>query len=112
MSKVRLNQKTNVLNDNIDVNVDIKLKFNYTAGGQVVRKDKFREFVSEYKKIQDESPLTSALNVEFEIHVHIRETDKESGTIVEKTKKNGFRLRPCMVVSAVSNCILKMRLLI
>ena len=83
MSSTRLNKKTTIPNDT----VDIKSKFNYTAGGQVVRKDKFREFVSEYKKIQDESPLTSALDVEFEIHVHIRETDKKSGEFVEKTKK-------------------------
>ena len=91
--------------------MDIKLKFYYTVGGQVVCKDKFKEFVSEYKKIQDESPLTSALNVEFEIHVHIRETDKKSRTFVEKTKKYGFRLQSCMVVSAVSNCLLNIRLL-
>ena len=85
----------------------IKLKFEYSAGGQSVDKSKFKEFESEYKKSQDESPLTITLNVEFEIHINMRERDAN----VEKTKKKGFRLQSCMVVSAVSNCLLNIRLL-
>ena len=55
----------------------IKLKFEYSAGGQSVDKSKFKEFESEYKNSQDESPLTSALNVEFELVIKIRKLRTE-----------------------------------
>ena len=76
MSKIRLNRKTTILNDNVDVNVDIKLKFkpSLTLNRTYVDADKFKKFESEYSDSQDKSSLTNnTLNVEFEIHVFSRE---------------------------------------
>ena len=83
MSKIRLNQKTTI-NDNIG----IQLKFDGSVvegeGRTGVNKDKFKEFGLEYQNSQ--SPLTNALDVEFEIHINMWDIDKE----VEKTKNMDF----------------------
>ena len=90
--------------------MDIQLKFDKEFEhlfSEVVRRtwvnrDKFKKFELEYQNSQDERSLTNTLDVEFKIHIKMKDISKN----VEKTEKCGFRVRPCMAVSAVSNCLL------
>ena len=75
MSKIRLNRKTTILNDNVDNNVDVKLKFVYDVDRDRtwVYKEKFPEFELEYQNSQDESESSS--NVEFGLHITMKDIE-------------------------------------
>ena len=85
MSKIRLNRKTTILNDNVDNNVDVKLKFDddvrYLPNGEEyvlrtwVNKDKFQEFELEYHDSQDDNSPINISDVEFEVHINMKDLD-------------------------------------
>ena len=90
--------------------MDIKLKFERSVVKEDdrtwVNKDKFPEFESEYQHSQDDSSLTNTSNVQFGIHINMKDSKGK-----KIPQNHGFRLRPCMAVSTASNCLLSIGLL-
>ena len=43
-----------------------------------INKDRFDEFESEYQDLQEDSSLTNATNVEFEIHINMTKVETKA----------------------------------
>ena len=96
--------------------MDVQLKFDddvrYHNGEEYVlrtwvNKDKFQEFELEYRDSQDDNSSNNISDVEFEVHINMKDLD----TKIIGITKYGFRLPRFMAVSVASKCLSDIRLL-
>ena len=84
MENTRLNNKPK---NNDNINVDLDFDDDPNEDRTWVHKDRFGEFESEYQDLQDNSAVSTAVQIEFEMRITVRNVDKQK----PRLKTNGNR---------------------
>ena len=76
-NKILNNKSKNSDNINVDLDFDDDPNEDRTW----VHKDRFGEFESEYQDLQDNSAVSTAVQIEFEMRITVRNVDKQKARL-------------------------------